>query len=88
MSTESIPLLLDHLNSDNDQLRAFIVWRLTRLGYEWSRDRQRELMKDPSWKVRLNAVFALDPDELANALDDENAVVRIITQILHQAQPS
>ena len=88
LSVESIPLLLEHLDSDNDQLRAFIVWRVTSLGYEWPRDRLRELLKDSYWKVRLNALFALDTDDLTNALDDENAVVRIIAQMLRQAQPS
>ncbi len=88
LTTESIPVLLRHLDSDNDQLRAFIVWRLTSLGYEWPRDRLQELTKDPSGEVRLNALFALDPDELRNALDDENAVVGIIAQTLRQARPS
>ena len=88
LSAESIPLLLEYLNSDNEQLRAFIVWRLTSLDYEWSEGRLRRLLNDPYWKVRLNALFAVDPDELAIALDDENAVVRIIAQILRQAQPS
>jgi hypothetical protein len=88
LTVESIPVLVSHLDSDNDQLRAFIVWRLTSLGYDWPRDHLRELMKDPSWKVRLNILFALDPDELTNAFDDENAVVEIIAQMLRQTQPS
>ena len=79
---ESIPLLLEHLDSDNEQLRAFIVWRVTSLGYEWPGDRLGELLKDPHWKVRLNALFALDTDDLEKALDDEKAVIRIIAQML------
>jgi hypothetical protein len=85
---ESIPLLLEHLDSDNEQLRAFIVWRVTRLGYEWPRERLWELLKDNYWKVRLNALFALDTDDLTKALDDESAIVRIIAQTLRQVQPS
>jgi len=88
LGNESIPMLLMHLGTDNDQLRAFIVWRVTSLGYEWPSDRLRELLKDSYWKVRLNVLFALDTDDLANALDDESAVVRIIAQMLHQAQRS
>ena len=87
LTAESIPLLLEHLDSDNDQLRAFIVWRLTSLGYQWSHEQLRELFKDTFWKVRLNVLFTLDADVLANALDDENAVVRLIARILREAKP-
>jgi len=83
LNSESIPLLLEHLGSDNDQLRAFIVWRLTSLGYAWSGDQLQGLLKDDYWKVRLNTLFALDKDNLAKAFDDENAVVRIVARILH-----
>ena len=83
LNSESIPLLLEHLDSDNDQLRAFIVWRVTSLGYEWPGDQLQELLKDEYWKVRLNTLFALDKDNLAKAFDDENAVVRIVARILH-----
>ena len=87
LGVESIPLLLEHLDSDNDQLRAFIVWRVTSLGYEWPRDQLRELSKDSYWKVRLNALFGLNKDDLAKALDDENAVVRLAALMLSQARP-
>jgi len=85
LTAESISLLLEHLGSDNDQLRAFIVWRVTSLGYEWPRHQVRELLKDSYWKVRLNALFACDADDLRRALDDENAFVRIIARMLIQA---
>jgi len=86
LDSESIPLLLEHLDSDNDQLRAFIVWRVTSLGYEWPGDQLQELLKDEYWKVRLNTLFALDGEDLAKALDDENAVVQIVARMLRQAQ--
>lgn len=86
LSKESIPILLEHLGSNNEQLRAFVVWRLTSLGYEWPRERLDALLKDECWKVRLNALFACDADELEAALDDENGVVRVIAQILSQTQ--
>lgn len=86
LSTESIPLLLGHLDSDNDQLRAFIVWRVTSLGYEWPDEQLAALQKDSYWKVRLNALFACDVDDSAAALDDQSSVVRIIAQMLTQAQ--
>jgi hypothetical protein len=87
LGRESVPLLLKHLESSNDQLRAFIVWRLTSLGYKWSREQLLALQKDSFWKVRVNAPFALDADGLTNALDDQSAVVRTIAQMLVQAQP-
>ena len=86
LSADSIPMLLEHLDSDNDQLRAFIVWRVTSLGYEWPGDQLQGLLKDDYWKVRLNTIFALDEEYLMKALDDENAVVRIVARIRHQAQ--
>ncbi|MEJ2703086.1 MAG: hypothetical protein P8Z79_11655 [Sedimentisphaerales bacterium] len=88
LSNESVPALLAYLDSDNDQLRAFLVWRLTTLGYEWSRDRLDKLVHDSSWEVRLNSLFALDTDGLLKALDDENAVVRLVARKLSHTRPS
>ncbi|KPL22698.1 MAG: hypothetical protein AMJ75_07565 [Phycisphaerae bacterium SM1_79] len=85
LTAESISLLLEHLGPDNDQLRAFIVWRVTSLGYEWSEEQLAALRQDGYWKVRLNALFACDADDLRRALDDENAFVRIIARMLIQA---
>ena len=88
LGAKSIPLLLEYLNSDNDHLRAFIVWRLTSLGYKWPDDRLEVLRKDIDWKVRLNTLFASDAESLAKALNDKNAFVRVIAQLLVQAPPS
>jgi len=82
LNAESIPLLLEYLNSDNDQLRACLVWRLTSLGYEFPSDRLHVLQKDIDWKVRLNTLFACGADDLIKALDDESAVVRIVARML------
>jgi len=86
LSAESVPLLLGHLDSDNDQLRAFIVWRVTSLGYEWPDEQLAALQKDSYWKVRLNVLFACDADDLVTALDDQSSVVRTVAQMLTQAQ--
>jgi hypothetical protein len=88
LSNESVPALLTHLDSDNDQLRAFLAWRLTTLGHKWPRDRLDKLLHDSYWEVRLNTLFALDANDLSKALADENAVVRIIARMLSQARPS
>ncbi|TET64909.1 MAG: hypothetical protein E3J56_16530 [Candidatus Aminicenantes bacterium] len=86
LSEESIPLLLEHLDSDNEQLRAFVVWRLTSLGYEWTSEQLENLLNDDFWKVRLNVLFACNADELEAALDDESGIVRLLAEILSQIQ--
>jgi hypothetical protein len=82
LGPESIPLLSRHLHSDNDQLRAFAVYRLTSLGHELPSEQAHDLLKDSSWKVRLNALFACAGDDLRTALADESAVVRAVAQVL------
>jgi hypothetical protein len=86
LSVESIPLLLEHLDSDNEQLRAFIVWRVTSLGYEWSEEQLAALRQDSFWKVRMNALFAFDRDGWATFAEDENALVRTVAQMLIHAE--
>jgi len=80
LSGESIPLLLKYMDSDNDQLRAFVVWRATSLGYKWPREQLDALRKDNFWKVRGNALFARDAKDLTPARDDQSALVRVIAQ--------
>lgn len=86
LSAKSIPLLLEQLDSDNGQLRAFIVWRVAGLGYEWPDEQLAELQEDSYWKVRLNVLFACEADNLVMSIDDENAVVRLVAQMLIEAQ--
>ncbi|MFH1719696.1 MAG: hypothetical protein ABIF19_20280 [Planctomycetota bacterium] len=86
LGTGSMRLLLEHLDSGNEQLRAFVVWRVTSLGYNWSDEQLAAMQKDSYWKVRLNALFACDPDQLTTALEDQSAVVRVVAQMLIQAQ--
>lgn len=85
LGTESIPLLREHLDSDNDQLRAFIVWRVTSLAYEWPEEQLAALERDGYWKVRMNALFARDGNALASSVEDENSLVRTVTRMLIQA---
>ena len=84
LTSESIPLLLEHLDSDNDQLRAFVVWRMTSLGYQWTDEQLAAIRQDSYWKVRLNAFFALDRDDLATAIEDESPLVRVVVRMLVQ----
>jgi hypothetical protein len=86
LGVDSIALLLEYLDSDNDQLRAFIVWRVTSLGYEWSEGQLVALRRDSFWKVRMNALFAFDRDDLAAFAEDENPLVRTVARILIDAE--
>lgn len=86
LGAESLPLLLEYLDSENEHLRAFVVWRLTSLGYEWSDEQLVSLQKDSFWKVRLNALFACGPDNLTMYLEDKSPIVRIVAQILIQTR--
>jgi len=85
LSDAAVPLLVEHLDADNDQLRAFVVWRLTSLGYEWSAAQLRTLRQDQCWKVRLNLLFADDAELLERARADPNRVVRVVAQALVQS---
>lgn len=86
LSIASIPLLLEHLTSGHDTLRAFIVWRLTSLGYDWPLEQVRGLLTNANWKVRLNALFACDPEQFGTALADENGIMRAVARLLADTQ--
>ncbi len=87
LAAESIPFLREYLDSEHAALRAFVVWRLTTLGYDWSQEQLDRLRKDKHWRVRLNALFAHDPADLDQALTDPNAIVRALAQLLIEPQP-
>ncbi|MBN2134035.1 MAG: hypothetical protein JW741_31315 [Sedimentisphaerales bacterium] len=82
LSDAATASLLEHLTSDSDVLRAFVVWRLTSLGYEWSAAQLRTLRQDECWKVRLNALFAGEIQH--DALGDRSGVVRAVARALAQ----
>jgi len=86
LTTESMPLLLAHLDSDNEQLRAFVVWRLTSLEHDWPKEQVHTLLADSNWKIRLNTLFACDPEDLATAITDNNSIVRAVAHILINTQ--
>jgi hypothetical protein len=74
--------LKKEIKRDNPNIRAYVVWQLTKLGYEWSGQELKQLFTDDDWKVRLNALFAMDEDTVRTALDDENPVVRVIAKFI------
>jgi len=81
-SKSSIAILKNELNSDNPNLRAYVVWQLTKLGYEWSEQELEQLSTDEDWKIRLNTLFAMDEKAVRTALDDENPVVRVTAKLI------
>jgi hypothetical protein len=85
LGPESIPLLCRHLHDGSDSLRAFVVGRLTSLGYEWSPAQVQKLRTDPFWMVRLNALFASGPDAPKAATSDKNSIVRAVATVLIRA---
>jgi len=81
-SNNSIPILKEALNTDNPDLRAYVVWQLTKLGYEWSDKKLKKILADTYWKVRLNSLFAVDMRGLCVLADDESPVVRVVAQLM------
>jgi hypothetical protein len=86
LTPESIPLLLDHLGSEHDQLRAFIVWCVASQAYRWSDDQLAPLLADRHWKVRLNALLACSDGRLEAMASDENSVVRVVAAALARSR--
>ena len=85
ISDDSVGLLREYLDAERDDLRAFVVWQLGRLGYEFSDEEVGRIVHDTSWKVRVNGVFALGRDRLGEFGDDEDAVVRVAVMALEGA---
>lgn len=54
---ESADLLKSGLAGPNEDMRAWCVWQLRRVGYKWSKEEIDSLLSDESWKVRANAML-------------------------------
>jgi hypothetical protein len=78
---QSADLLRQGLASKNEQLRAWCVWQLRKVGYQFSEDEMSRLLKDESWKVRANAVIAGGPPSAGRAAKDTNPFVRWIASL-------
>ena len=75
---QSIDLLKKGLSSSNTDMRAWCIWQLRKVGYKFSRPDLEELLKDESWKVRVNTVFAGGKEASGLAKNDNNALVRLV----------
>jgi hypothetical protein len=73
----SAELLNKGLLSENEDMRAWCVWQLRKIGYEWSREELDRLLTDESWKVRANAVLGGGKATVTSAGRDRNGLVRL-----------
>ncbi len=74
--SESAELLKKGLSSDSEDMRAWCVWQLRKIGYSWSKGELDTLFNDKSWKVRANAVMACGKEFDRVAEKDKNGFVR------------
>ncbi|HIJ71571.1 MAG TPA: hypothetical protein HPP87_09455 [Planctomycetes bacterium] len=75
LTIESSELLKRGLDSPNEDMRAWCVWQLRRIGYRWNKDEIDKLLADKSRKVRANAMLVTDrpvPE------DEQSSFVKLI----------
>jgi hypothetical protein len=72
---ESADLLKRGLASSNEDMRAWCVWQLRRVGYRWNKEEIDSLLTDKSWKVRANAMLVADRPV---ARDERSSFVRLV----------
>jgi len=81
LTIESAELLKKGLSSDNDKFRAWSVWQLRKVGYQFSQDEIEKLMRDESWMVRANTVIVA-PEMTKNlAQNDKNPFVKFTASL-------
>lgn len=78
---DSINTLKDGLESTDEDLRAYSVWQLTRIGYKWSKKELEDLIQDESWKVRANIALAVSKERAALLQDDQNNLVKLTAKM-------
>jgi hypothetical protein len=78
---DSIDTLKDGLESTDEDLRAYTVGQLTRVGYKWSKKELENLIQDESWKVRANIALAVSKERAALLQDDQNNLVKLTAKM-------
>jgi hypothetical protein len=78
---QSADLLKQGLTSKNDQIRAWCVWQLRKVGYQFSENEISRLLTDESWKVRANAVIAGGRKTAEQAAKDADPFVRWVASL-------
>ena len=79
---DSINTLKDGLESTDEDLRAYTVWQLTRVGYKWSKKELENLIQDENWKVRANMALAVSKERAALMQSDKNNLVKLTAKIV------
>lgn len=83
---ESAELLKKGLTVPNHRFRAWSVWQLRRVGYQFTQEELDKLLKDDSWIVRANSVMA-EPQRAKNiAVNDKNSFVRFVATLSADSQ--
>jgi hypothetical protein len=83
---ESAELLKKGLIVPNYRFRAWSVWQLRRIGYQFTQEELDKLLKDDSWIVRANAVMA-EPERAKDiAVNDKNSFVRFVATLSVDSQ--
>ncbi|MFC1739525.1 hypothetical protein ACFL1G_10840 [Planctomycetota bacterium] len=82
LTEQSIPLLKEQLNHEDENIRAFCVWQLAKLDYKWTSDELEQLLSDESWKVRANTLVAADEKHANAILNDQDPFVRTVVQLV------
>jgi len=80
-TSESAELLKKGLSSDNDRFRAWSVWQLRKVGYQFTQDEINKLMRDESWMVRANAAIAAPQLTKDLAKNDKNPFIRFASSL-------
>jgi hypothetical protein len=70
------------LSSEDEDMRAWCVWQLRKIGYRFQPEELNRLLNDESWKVRANALFAGGKDAARIAEKNENAFVRLVATLV------
>ncbi|UCG47061.1 MAG: hypothetical protein JSU94_16375 [Phycisphaerales bacterium] len=82
----SIPVLKNELHAEDPALVAYVVWQLTRLGYEWPDQELKQLLENEHWKVRANALLAAGKQAADLMQTDDNNIVRVIAAMIATAE--
>lgn len=81
-TSDSVALLKQGLAYPDERLRAWCVWQLHKVGYEFSKDELEALLADDSWKVRANAAVAAGTQAGPEVLRDKSRFVRFVASLV------
>ena len=81
-TSDSVALLKQGLAYPDERLRAWCVWQLRKVGYEFSKDELEALLADDSWKVRANAAVAAGAQAGPEVLRDKSGFVRFVASLV------